>query len=179
MALKIALFVLHITLRAHAHSGAMWCRYTEGVSKILQLDKSEKRYCACPVFWCGLYTWSLFAFLIARTWKTSFSISWIMTWLATYFHSFYNRRNGLRDLHHPANLPTVEHHRWHNHTRKLLSRSRLLLHSIVTVQAIIIRSQFVLVIPCSADMRLCSTSVGPDPFSTFMYGVCILWILFV
>jgi hypothetical protein len=23
-----------------------------------------KRYCACPVLWCGLYTWSLFAFFV-------------------------------------------------------------------------------------------------------------------
>jgi hypothetical protein len=26
-------------------------------------------------------------------------------------------------------------------------------------------------IPCSVDMRLCSTLGGPDPFLTFMHGV--------
>jgi hypothetical protein len=28
-------------------------------------------------------------------------------------------------------------------------------------------------IPCSADMRLCLTMGGPDPFLIFMHGVCI------
>jgi hypothetical protein len=37
-------------------------------------------------------------------------------------------------------LPTVEHQWRHNHTHKLLLRSHLLLHSTVTVQAIIRRA---------------------------------------
>jgi ABC-type nickel/cobalt efflux system permease component RcnA len=94
----------------------------------------------------------------------------------------------LCDLHHPANLPTVERQWRHNHAHKLLSRSRLLLHSTVVNCNCSDHhqeggsSQLVLVgfagccIPCSAHMRLCSIATlgGPDPFLTFMCGVCFI-----
>jgi hypothetical protein len=59
-------------------------------SKILQLEESEKRYYACPVLWCGLCTWSLSLFLVARSWKptvlpTNKERSWLFTVLLQRF----------------------------------------------------------------------------------------------
>jgi hypothetical protein len=156
--------VMHMLNDAHtqwivAHSGIMWL-------------------CICIIVICKTSVWSL----EVLTFRASF-------WQQKASHNISEHliiAGSLCDLHHPANLSTVKR-QWQHTTPISFYRGYTPTSTLNCGELWLfrpssgggIRSACVRSLGggCSAHMRLCSTLGGPDPFLTFMRGVCILWIL--